>query len=509
MILTALCAGEIQILDYSNSKLVALHSGLAKVQTGGFKIVHIIDLRSYDDLIGELENNIVQNITSHHPLIPYLKYTIHQIKSYLSRLKPNPKSKRSLDFLGSAWKWIAGSPDHQDFEIIQKKINNVLENDSNQVVINRLSLEKISKLTNTTNEIIKILKTEENLHDERILEWKYKLELLKEDIANIEFAIHLAKVNIVNSFILSSFEVETLNNIFSRDNIPLSSTDELLHFAEVKIAIEGYNILYILSVPTTDTGNCIRLLIKAIKRGNIVTRLDYEYVLDCKKKLYGLIKECKTYNGLSICSPETYEDISDSPCIPKLLTSQTSKCTTTNNQHVNSIEVIEDGILLLNQFSGQIDVDNSTLWLNGSYVIHHFNSTLQINNKIYSSNQITTTKSLPALIQPMKADVEEKTLSLEFINDINLNNSMSIRKLDSMNRISISLNLTLIAIFLIIGCFIISKVRNKCKNVNPENPNVINETNDGETPQIVHPGNSRPETLGNRRNKSIHSLPFF
>lgn len=102
--------------------------------------------------------------------MPYLEYTISQIKAYISRLKPRVKSKRSLDFLGTAWKWIAGSPDHQDFEIIEKKINNVLENNSNQIIINRLSLEKIKALTNATNEITKILKSEQDLHNEKILE---------------------------------------------------------------------------------------------------------------------------------------------------------------------------------------------------------------------------------------------------------------------------------------------------------------------------------------------------
>lgn len=325
----------------------------------------------------------------------------------------------------------------------------------------------------------------------------------------------MAKVNIVNSFILSSFEVNTLNDIFSKDNIPFSSTDELLHFAEIKIAIEGFDILYILSIPTTKPENCNMLLLKAVKRNEIVTRLDYEHILDCKNIIYGLKKKCKTYNGVSICSPETYEDISDSPCIPKLLASQTSRCTTTNNQHINSVEIIEDDILFLNQFSGHIDVDNSTLWLNGSYVIHHFNSTLQINNKTYSSRQITTTKSLPALMQPMKTDVEERTLSLDFANDIYLNNTMSIRKLNSLNQVRITLNLIMMAILLIVGCLMIARLRNKFKNVKSENPNIanitniVNETNAEEESQTGHPENSRPGMSGKRRSKSIHSLPYF
>lgn len=507
--MTALCAGEIQILDYSNSKLVVMHAGLAKVHTGNFKIIHTIDLQNYEILVHDIEHNLVHNVSPTHPLMPFLKYTISQIKSYITRLKPRVKTKRSLDFLGTAWKWIAGSPDHQDFEIIEKKMNNVLENNSNQMIINRLTLEKIKSLTNATNEIIKILKSENDLHNEKILEWKYKLELLKEDISNVEFAIHLAKVNIVNSFILSSFEVDVLNNIFSKSNIPFSSTDELLHFAEIKIATEGFNILYILSIPTTKNENCNILLIKPIKRNDIVTRLDYERILDCKNIIYGLKKMCKTYNEVSICGPETYEDISDSLCIPKLLTSQTSRCSTTNNQHINPIEVIDEGTLFLNQFIGQIDVDNSTIWLNGSYVIHHFNSTLQINNKTYSSRQISTTKSLPALIQPMESDTEERTLSLEFVNDLNVKNTISIRKLGSLNQVSISLNLIMMVILLIIACFVIVKLKRKQRNKKSEKFKTNHESNDEIEVKSGDSDDSPPEISRKKKNMSIHSLPFF
>ncbi|KNE87665.1 hypothetical protein PSTG_18944, partial [Puccinia striiformis f. sp. tritici PST-78] len=46
---------NIQILDYSRSQLVTIDSGPAKMQTGTFKIVHIIELQQYNTLIDKLE----------------------------------------------------------------------------------------------------------------------------------------------------------------------------------------------------------------------------------------------------------------------------------------------------------------------------------------------------------------------------------------------------------------------------------------------------------------------
>lgn len=517
--------GEIQILDYSNSKLVAMHAGLAKIQSGTFKIIHTIDLQSYENIVSELEKTM-QTTTTAHPLIPYLSLTISQIKSHISRLKPKSRSRRSLDILGSAWKWLAGSPDHHDFEIIQRKMNDVLENNSNQVVINRLSIEKINNLTNVTNEIIKILKDSDRTQDDRISKLKYKLEIIKDEVANIEFAIHLAKVNVVNSFILSSLELQILDEVFDKNNIPFSSIDELLHFSKIKIASEGQNIIYIISIPTTDTDNCKRILIKPIKRGNIVNKIDFNYVLNCNHKIFGLRDNCESYNSITICNRDKIVDISETECIPKLLASRTSKCTTTNNEHVPTVEEIEEGILLLNQFIGEIETDNSTIWLNGSYVIHHYNSTIKIGNKSYRTMSISGTKPLPALVQPMKTDTEERTLSLELINEMNANNTQLIDGLESTNFISLSINIGMIAIFLIYALTILLNYLKKWNEAKDEDKSKIEkqttttidkqpledpiEAQKQINPKTTHSiSEDCPDSQQMGKSKSIHSLPFF
>ena len=148
-------------MDYSNSRLVVINTGSAKIQNGVFKLVHTIDLGEYEDLIGKLENGIDLRDNDDNSLLPYLSYTISQLKSCLSRLKSKTMTKRSLDFIGSAWKWLAGSPDHHDFEIIENKMNNVLVNNNNQIVINQLTIDKVNQLSKITNNIFKLLENKE------------------------------------------------------------------------------------------------------------------------------------------------------------------------------------------------------------------------------------------------------------------------------------------------------------------------------------------------------------
>lgn len=490
-------------MDYTNSKVIALNTGVAKLQSGTFKIIHTIDLNDYETLVTHLEDNLYSTFNTSHSIIPYLSFTISQIKSTIFRLKPRIKPKRSIEFLGSAWKWLAGSPDHHDFEILQNKMNNVLRNNNNQVIINKLNFDQINTLTNVTNAILKMVKTNTMDNERKISELKYKLDIVKEEISNIELAIHLAKVNIINSFILSNVELETLKLIFDKENIPFSSIDEILHFAKVKIATEGNSIIYIVSIPTTGQEICNNVLLKPIKNGNVIDKIKYEYILNCKKKIFGLINQCENYNSLTICTHDKYLDISNSTCIPRLLSSLPASCTTTNNDHVPEIEEIEEDILFLNQYMGSITIDNSSVWLNGTYIIHHCNSTIEINNKTYSAIKITETKPLPALVQPSKKSKYEETLSLKMMKTENNNNSNVIDELRLKDDIGLSLNFILL-IFIILYAIaaMIKRYKLNHSTTLKTNSDAV-QVEDHQNPQI-------PDRPPIRKGTNIlHNLPFF
>lgn len=110
-----------------------------------------------------------------NPHYPFINFLIIQIKTHLKNLSVQ-RNKRSLDFLGSAWKWLAGTPDRQDHKIVLNKLNNVSENNNNQVLINKLTIEKINEITNITNNIARSMQDEKFAEMGLFLKLKFKLE---------------------------------------------------------------------------------------------------------------------------------------------------------------------------------------------------------------------------------------------------------------------------------------------------------------------------------------------
>lgn len=448
-----------QILDYSNSQLIKINTGPAKVQNGTFKIIHIIELEGYEKLIASLEDTLYPE--SNHSLYPFLSHEVQVIKNHLQRLKIKTKNKRSLNFIGTAWKWIAGSPDHHDHEIIKNKMNNVLINNNRQTVINKLTVGRINEITNITNKILRTLKENSQDKDRIIWEIKYKLDIIKEEVVNVAYALHWAKANIVNSYILTSSEISIAEQILK--NIPFVNIDEAFEFTNVKIASDGKNIIYIISLPTTGPNSCNTFLLKTVRTGIKINKIPYDSILECKDKLYGIINKCQSFNSHTICSLSDIIDISNSTCIPKLLKSQISTCPLVNNQHIPSMEEISPDVLFLNQFNGPVRVDNETIWLNGTYIIKHVNTRIEVNNKLFETNEVTKHQPLPAILQPKsKAAAVEEELSLEMMKELSLNGTAQISLLNTKNTINLATNISLtVVVLLSIMFYLVPKLLRK------------------------------------------------
>jgi len=136
------CAADVQITDYTNSDIVTLTTGLAKVQTGIFRVIHIIDIKEYENTNDKINQTALMKLKTYDPILPFIKEEVRISKNLINSLKVRNIKKRHIDLIGSAWKWLVGSPDSRDFEIIQEKINSALTNNNNQVILNRLIIDK-------------------------------------------------------------------------------------------------------------------------------------------------------------------------------------------------------------------------------------------------------------------------------------------------------------------------------------------------------------------------------
>lgn len=464
--LIAASAAEVQILDYSSAQSITIDTGSAKVQAGTFKIIHSIDLKQYKVVIEELEMFLTHNSLEKDPIFPYLKNEIIQIKTHLNRLMPSPKVKRSIDFIGSAWKFISGSPDKHDFDVIKEKINNVLTNNNNQIVINKMLIKKIDEVVNTTNIINKKMQEDNNVKDEIVLNIELRLGLIKEEIVNLEYAIHWAKANIVNSYILSNIEIDIIQKILNKENMPYVNILEALEFAEIKIASNNSLILYMISLPTTTVETCKTILIKSIKKGKTILKIPYSNVLQCKNKIYGVMSSCLVFHKLSICQSNNIIDITNSTCIPHLLNSRASNCTRINNQHVPSVEEVAPGILLLNQYTGSIEVNEEMIPLDGSYLIQFHNTSIRIQNQVFKSTEVVGYKPLPAVLQPtsIRKDTEE-LLSLQMIKELHAKNSEYIDLLETRNKYNGAAIITLLILFAALIIVYLLKLKKKKNSI--------------------------------------------
>lgn len=457
---------EAQILDYSNSQIIAINTGMAKIQNGNFKLIHVIELDKYEKLITELRPILKNHFTENQLLFPYLNHELLHIQDLLNNLKPH-KIRRSLDFIGSAWKWIAGNPDHEDFEIIKDKINNVLENNNKQVIINQLHNDRINNITTITNDIINAIKKDNSLTDQLALNIQFKLKLIKEELVNIGYAIHWAKSGIVNSIMLSKSEIKLATDTLDKENLPYATPEEALDFADVKIITNSSCLFYIISIPLTTKEIYEKLLIKPIKRNNVANEIKYNVILKNNEDTFGIIKNCKTINNLSICNKNSIVNISNSTCIPNLLKSLESTCDKINNHHIPNIEEVSEGILLLNQFNGIINIENISYNLNGTFLIKFHNVTIIINGTSFISREVSTFRALPAILQPTPREKDyRELLSLQMLKEAQINNINQIGLLQTEKLIHQSINYGLaVVVASILIIMIIGKIRSNKRKI--------------------------------------------
>lgn len=499
-----------QILDYSNSQVVTLNVGRARIQTGTFRLIHVIELAVYEKKIDEIASVVNSKIAKDDPLYPFLAHEIAHIENHLNRLKPKIKVQRSLDFLGKTWKWIAGSPDHEDFEILTEKINNVLENNNKQVVVNKIVLERMNKLSNITNQVMKIVQTSDRLQNQVALSIKFKLEIIKEEITNIEYAIHWAKAGLINSFILDDRELNIIKEYFEENKIPYINIEEAIELANVKIASSNSSIIYIVGIPITNINQCNMLLIKPIKIKNVINKIDYENVLTCGNRVYGIRQKCNSFNSFNICNRNNLVELKEDECIPRLLRSQQPSCTRTTGLHVPAIEEISPGVLFLNQYTGSILINGDATNLTGTFIIHFANATITVGSKNFTAREISSYKPLPAILQPSSIlSTYEEILTLEAMKELHVNNTEEIKLLRTRNQLGLLTNCSLSSLA-IVAIIVIVIVKIRCKRKPESSTTSI-------TPISVHiPSTSGTEKAPEGaefpeppRITSVNKIPYF
>ncbi|CAD7012877.1 unnamed protein product [Ceratitis capitata] len=195
-------------------------------------------------------------------------------------------------------------------------------------------------------------------------------------------------------------------------------------------------IFYLVKIPLTTKENFRKVIVKPVIKNKTIINVKFEKILIGKKDTYGIKNHCDNYKKIEICKLDQLINISNSSCIPRIINSLNSSCTLTNGQHIQKIEELKPGTILLNGFEGIIDIDGIQKNLSGTQLINFHNSTLKINNQSYINYDLVPLPAFPAVLQPAPIEKNRiELLSLEALKEFHIDN---IRRINLLKTAAIS-----------------------------------------------------------------------
>lgn len=425
-------------------------------------MIHTINLKEYDEIIQQVIP-LVNNDNVSEIMKPQLKYQLNQIMNGLIKIRgSNSRIPRSINWIGSAWKWLAGSPDATDWDNLLKAQNQLATNNNKQYKINHEVMALTNEIIRQYNHILKQLENKADINFEQVL--FNKLGIIKEAINEIVLAIELAKRGIVNTNLLSQSNIEHI--IKEVDTLPYSNDVEAVEFADPKVITNGQTVLYILSLPKTNDMVYDHLIVRPTIKNQTQVYLQYQELLVSirnNSSIFGIKSKCNNINKAVFCKANTLEKLEDNHCMNQLIRGVDAKCDFQFNQG-EVIELINPNTIFLTNFNGTIKGEHVNKHLTGSFLVQYRNETICIKDQNFTSTQIDTSQVLPAYLQTNLSRTSMKH-SFDYLHILHLNNTEKLQTLSSLNKASIAADATISFIILTTIVIVILITKKQCSTV--------------------------------------------
>lgn len=408
---------------------VSLKLSEGRILNGHFKLVHVIDLSAYETMVQVIDNNI-SKINKTSILKVQLEYQLSQVKKSIEHLVARTnKQKRSINWIGSAWKWIAGNPDATDWDTILDKENELISNNNKQFRINTEIMSVTNNIIGKYNSILAELNHKNMDKYEQMM--FNKLSILKEALDELVLAVQLAKRGIVNTNLLDRNEIKRI--VDEVEELPYSNDIDAVEYAEPGIFIKEWKLIYVLSIPKANNEKYDHVLVRPVTKNQRRIFLQYEEIFMGTSKLYGLRAGCERIKSATICKPEQVKEISCEHCMTHILQGSRKGCQIQiTNDKSPPTEWLDEETIFLSDYKGTIKSNegNNTQWVQGSFVIKLFNETITISGRPYTSTTTTSSHVIPTVLQTDDTD-SGVIINSDYLHNIQQGN---IQRLDSLNK---------------------------------------------------------------------------
>lgn len=407
--------------------------------------LHIIELTELTNILHEIQISWKEINSSH--LTTLLKYDIDQIENKLLTLNINtiPRKKRGIiNAIGTVNKWIGGTMDDEDRQLINEHLrtieinnHNIITNVNQQIHINTNFNNSINTLKNA---ILQDRLNFKEMVDQKINESNviyrlhYKVQEFEKILSQLQETIQLSRLHIFHPSLLTADEIKMFkvdSEKLKHIHLGYSRTSQSKLLFIVKIPFTLTYIKHKLIVPLSNLHNCIKIV------SPITSTFEYKNTL----YEYDETKSIPQLNRLNHCIIH-------------------NKCPLTEDCYFDTIHIDDDIVIIQNSNDLILEstCDDRKFTLFGNYFIRFNNCTIFINNESFSNTNTETTHKFIMPINLYTNNTDSPTFKDIVIK--NIANTKHIHELTTVTQIT-SYTAIISIIIIIIGVTTYTYI--KCK----------------------------------------------
>lgn len=491
--------------------MITIKLNTVKIRNSYQRIIYNVDLNEIKANIRHIGNLSVDlNVTDH--LMDTFHYKLKSAYGKIDRLLPRRSKRGLINALGSIVKFVAGNPDNDDLEIINKnfetiesKTNKLITNQAQQIKINRLLEITSNRVTNALIKIEEKIRSDTTTFkkDLELINLMLNLDIIIKTLENIEDQLTFSKSNIVNKDILTLKDRENIIQLFKQQNIKIAYEDEIFEFVKCISIIRENIVIFMIKVPIVEQEDYDFLQLESTDINGSSIATEIQYVAKSKTAIYKQAQKC------TIC--DNSNKLSDG-CIYNILTNQDAQCPMVKRRQQTDFKEIHPGMIFVNSNKGVLITDScgDSRILTTPTIIETGNCTVTILNQTFSDNfSRAKTIEVSTPIFGKKLTTTKSKTSLEDIHEIHLNNILQLEKL----KLRLSFTEALGSVFLVITVFLLStfciyrfKYRHRGQINIKDQDNIEKIT----TPIDISSVTATAEETGSSANKiSLYPLPRF
>ncbi|XP_032289313.1 retrovirus-related Env polyprotein from transposon gypsy isoform X1 [Drosophila virilis] len=454
-ILSIMSMTTARVTDYSHADYIPIMDGDILLWDSYGYLRHTTNLTDYRTMTAETMKLTGKFPQSH--MRKLLEIDTGHVLDMLSALDVHHRKVRSLDFLGTALKVVAGTPDANDFRKTELTQMQLVTASNRQISINSRMQEKINQLTDTVNRIIKSSKEKQADTGHLFETLSTRNRMIITEIGNLMLTLTLVKINVINPTII---DYSDLMNILT-DQITGTPITDILKVSNIKVERKDNVISLIIEFPIISK-QCRKITIFPVAHNGSVLQLHDNLVADCDGQMLA-VANCSQTATATCCKRSKSISYAQG-----LHAGGTAHCQTQPSR-LASVTIVDDGIIVINDRSAILTYDDCTaMKIDGTNLVT-FSSYATVNGTRYFNrksvqNQFPVVAASPLL----NISGHDSILSLSYIHRLSENNLNYMKKVrDSIavgNTLAISFGIMLLACAVGAGVYWLHRLTIKRRN---------------------------------------------